>query len=227
MSAAKAQIFSSLRKALSVSGADSPRRLAVAERLKAKPRGIIPARARKIGSEMVEIFVREAEASLATLTQVETSAGIGPAIGAFLRAHNLPAQVRIGEDPRWQNAGLDALPLDIRHGATAGDDVVCASFAMAGIAETGTLALLSGSCNPTTLNFLPENHVIALTAADIVACYEDAFDKITAQQQNGILPRTINFITGPSRSADIEQTLLLGAHGPLRVHIVLVGRDCT
>ncbi|MEI9915983.1 MAG: LUD domain-containing protein [Methylovirgula sp.] len=39
----------------------------------------------------------------------------------------------------------------------------------------------------------------------------------------GAMPRTVNFITGPSRSADIEQTLLLGAHGPRALHIIIVG----
>ena len=104
-----------------------------------------------------------------------------------------------------------------------GTDLTCASFAKAGIAETGTLALISGVDNPTTLNFLPENHIVVVKASNIVPSYETAFAMLQQNFVDGVPPRTINFITGPSRSADIEQTLLLGAHGPLRLHIVLIG----
>ena len=45
----------------------------------------------------------------------------------------------------------------------------------------------------------------------------------TVHYGKGQMPRTVNWITGPSRSADIEQTLLLGAHGPQRLHVIVVG----
>ena len=92
-----------------------------------------------------------------------------------------------------------------------------------GIAETGTLALVSGADNPTTLNFLSDNHIVVLSRDAILADYESAFAKLRGAYGKGGAPRTLNFITGPSRSGDIEQTLLLGAHGPRRLHIVIVG----
>ena len=82
--------------------------------------------------------------------------------------------------------------------------------------------LTSGPDNPTTLNFLPENHIIALPASRICATYEDAWDAMRAIYGGGIMPRAVNFITGPSRTADIEQTLLMGAHGPRRLHVILI-----
>ena len=85
------------------------------------------------------------------------------------------------------------------------------------------LALVSGPANPTTLNFLPDNHFVVVFADDLVGDYESVFAKLRAAYGAGAAPRTLNFITGPSRSADIEQTLLLGAHGPRRLHIVVVG----
>ncbi len=83
--------------------------------------------------------------------------------------------------------------------------------------------LTSGRDNPTTLTFLPETHVVVLDGNDIVGDYEAAWTKLRARYGKAAMPRTVNLITGPSRSADIEQTLLLGAHGPRRLQIVLVG----
>jgi L-lactate dehydrogenase complex protein LldG len=107
-------------------------------------------------------------------------------------------------------------------GPTDGSDLVSLSHAEAGVAETGTLVLPSGPANPTTLSFLADTHLVMIRAADIVGDYEAVWTRLRARYGTGILPRTVNFITGPSRSADIEQTLLLGAHGPRRLHVLLV-----
>ena len=107
-------------------------------------------------------------------------------------------------------------------GRAQAEDRVGLSHAFAGIAETGTLALVSGPDNPTTLNFLPETHIVVVEAQTIVGDYEAFWAKLRAAYGEGTMPRTVNFITGPSRSADIEQTLLLGAHGPRTLHILIV-----
>ena len=90
----------------------------------------------------------------------------------------------------------------------------------AGVAETGTLMLPSAPERPVTLNLLADTEVVVLRADAIVGAYEEAWDKL--RTEIGALPRNVMFITGPSRSADIEQTLELGAHGPRRLHVVLV-----
>ena len=118
---------------------------------------------------------------------------------------------------------LGATALELSRGASDGHDHNAVSAAFAAVAETGTLALVSGPANPTTLNFLPDNHVVIVFADDLVGDYESVFAKLRAAYGAGAAPRTLNFITGPSRSADIEQTLLLGAHGPRRLHVVVVG----
>ena len=82
---------------------------------------------------------------------------------------------------------------------------------------------MSGAHNPTTLNFLPDNHIVILRASDIEADYEAVWARLRERYGAGIMPRTVNLVTGPSRSADIEQKLLLGAHGPRRLHVVIVG----
>ena len=104
--------------------------------------------------------------------------------------------------------------------------------------------LASGPGTPSTLNFLPDTHIVVLHAGQVVASYEDGWDLLRALCQDDrrplagevdrptgrperanaspLLPRTVNLITGPSRTGDIEQRIQLGAHGPRRLHVVLV-----
>jgi L-lactate dehydrogenase complex protein LldG len=79
--------------------------------------------------------------------------------------------------------------------------------------------LLSGPQTPTTLNFLPDTHIVVVRADQVVATYEDGWDRLRVDRP---LPRVVNFITGPSRTGDIEQRIVLGAHGPRRLHIVVI-----
>jgi L-lactate dehydrogenase complex protein LldG len=109
--------------------------------------------------------------------------------------------------------------LELRRGRAEDGDAAGITGAFAAIAETGTLMLISGAGTPTRNNFLPDTHIVVLRASEIVACYEDGWDRLRAA---GPMPRTVNFITGPSRTGDIEQRLVLGAHGPRRLHIVLI-----
>jgi L-lactate dehydrogenase complex protein LldG len=77
----------------------------------------------------------------------------------------------------------------------------------------------SGPRSPSTINFLPETEVVVLPADAVVGAMEDALAQV---RRSGTMPRTINFITGPSRTGDIEQRIEMGAHGPRRLHIVIV-----
>ena len=80
--------------------------------------------------------------------------------------------------------------------------------------------LLSGHDTPAATSLLPETHIAVVARERIVATMEDAWALL--RQEQGALPRAVNFISGPSRTADIEQTVTLGAHGPARVLIVLI-----
>jgi L-lactate dehydrogenase complex protein LldG len=94
------------------------------------------------------------------------------------------------------------------------------SGAFAAIAETGTLVFASAPDTPSTVSLLPETHVAVVSARRMVAHMEDAWALARAELRQ--LPRAINFVSGPSRTADIDQTIVLGAHGPYRVHIIVV-----
>jgi L-lactate dehydrogenase complex protein LldG len=192
-------------------------------RLHEAPAGIIPKRGQGDAGERAATFKAEAARAQASLAEVAEAADVPAEVARFLRENNLPACLRMGEDARLRAMPWGATALELSSGASDGHDPNAVSAAFAAVAETGTLALVSGAANPTTLNFLPDNHIVVVFADDLVGDYESVFAKLRAAYGAGAAPRTLNFITGPSRSADIEQTLLLGAHGPRRLHIVVVG----
>ncbi|WP_029005947.1 LutC/YkgG family protein [Azorhizobium doebereinerae] len=217
-------VFASVRRALGVNGAEAPRRQAVADRIAGHPEGVIPARAQLPADEQIALFKAMVEAAAATLVHLPDAAAVPGAVAAYLRARNLPMSILRGADPRL--AGLpwqDEPALDVWIGPSDGRQLAGLSHAFAGIAESGTVVMLSGPDNPSTLNLLPDHHLVVVDARDVTGTYEEVWTRIRAAYGPGTLPRTVNWITGPSRSADIEQTLLLGAHGPRSLHVLLVG----
>ncbi len=193
----------------------------VQQREREHPRGPVPARAALDLAGRVELFVAMAQEAAATVARVALPDEVPVAVAAYLSGTPFaggPTVVAGAANLQAMDWGL--LP-NVEHGRPARNgDRVAVTPAFCAVAETGTLVLLSGPHSPTTLNFLVDVHVVVLAAADILGPYEDAWDRIRAR---GGLPRTVNFITGPSRSADIEQTLQMGAHGPVSLHIVVVG----
>jgi L-lactate dehydrogenase complex protein LldG len=155
-----------------------------------------------------------------TVARVASQDEVPGEVVRYLAAENLPAELVMAPDP-----GLDAIPWDqrpllqIRRGRAEHGDAVSLTPCLAAVAETGTLLLVSGADTPTTLNFLPDTHIVVLHAGQVVASYEDGWDLVREQRE---WPRTVNLITGPSRTGDIEQRIQLGAHGPRRLHVVLV-----
>ncbi|MFL5169445.1 MAG: lactate utilization protein C [Microvirga sp.] len=222
MTTARTDIFSSIRRSLAVKGDERTRLQIVAERLDRAPKGVIPARGQVSGEALVEVFRAQAEAALATVRVVDSVAEVPRAVAEFLRDHNLPATLRMGDDPRLKAMPWGETALEMSQGRSDGGDLNAVSHALAGVAESGTAVMVSGPENPSTLNFLPDNHIVVVAAKDIAGDYERVFAKLRATYGKGQMPRTVNFITGPSRSGDIEQTLLLGAHGPRRLHLVVV-----
>ena len=168
----------------------------------------------------VALFISEAQAVDATVAHVAAAADVPGAVADFLSSQNLPARLVMTPDPKLDVIPWDARPmLELRRGRAEDSDAAGITGAFAAIAETGTLMLISGAETPTRNNFLPDTHIVVLRASEVVACYEDGWDQLRAA---GAMPRTVNFITGPSRTGDIEQRMVLGAHGPRRLHIVLI-----
>jgi L-lactate dehydrogenase complex protein LldG len=220
---ARTMIFERIRAALGAERLDRARRSAVQRRLARHPRGPLPARAKRQGEERVALFAAMLAKQGADVRRVATPKEVVGAVASYLGTCNLPPRVRMGRDPM-----LAALPwreawdIERAFGAAEPNDRASLSRAVAGAAETGTLFLLSGSDNPTSLNFLPEAHSVLIAASDIFAFYEEAFDRIRALS-GGVMPRSVNLISGPSRTADIEQTIVRGAHGPRGLLVVILG----
>jgi len=217
-------VLGKVQRALAVSGAEDDRKAAVEQRLASPAAGVIPERGQLEGAARVDLFCKMAEAVQAGVTRVASSDDVPEAISRFLRQNNLPAEIRLGADGRLAGLPWEKTPnLTRKSGPSDGRDLTGVSHALGGVAETGTLVLLSGTDNPTTLNFLPDTHVVVVDAADITGDYETVWQRIRTTFGKGVMPRTVNWVTGPSRSADIEQTLLLGAHGPRALQIIVIG----
>lgn len=191
------------------------------QRIARHPRHLIPARSRLPHPQQIDLFVRNVEKEFGSVTRVADMPAVPGAVADYLAGQNLAATVIMAPHPE-----LRAIPwwartlLTIREGRAEGTDAVSLQHGFAGIAETGTLMLPSSAERPVTLNLLVDTEVVVLRASAIVGSYEEAWDRLRAEFRG--MPRNVMLITGPSRSADIEQTLELGAHGPRRLHIVLV-----
>lgn len=227
-SAARNAIFAKIKKSLTQQHAHAPdggagfeeaRAARVAARLRERPRQAALSRVQVPRDDLLALFRGYLEGQAATVIDVDAAAAIPAAIADYLRANNMPAKLRMGDDPDLANLDwTTAANLERLSGAAAPDDAVGLSHAVAGAAETGTLFLASGAANPVTTYFMPETHIIVVRARDIFPSYEDAWDVIRASA----MPRTVNMISGPSRTADIAATLVRGAHGPKELCVIIL-----
>ena len=219
-------IFANIKKSLHVSADDRKRRETVAARIEQHPRGIIPARGQKPDRERLELFKQMVENAKASIAVLDSKDDVPAAVADYLRSKNLPQSIRHGDDERmalipWAKERT----LEITKGASDGAQLASVSYSLGAVAESGTLVMVSGADNPTTLNFLPDHHLIVVDERDIAGDYETVWDKIRERFGANKMPRAVNWISGPSRSGDIEQTHLLGAHGPRSLHVLVV-RSC-
>ena len=221
MSEARGEILASIRRSLKRSRLDAARETELRERVAAHRRNLVPARAAALDDPgRVNLFVAMAEEVQATVARVSSPTAVPEAVARYLAAENLPADLVLAPEPSLDDIPWEERPLlRIRRGRAEAKDAVSLTPCFAAIAETGTLMLISGAVTPTTLNFLPDTHIVVVNANQVVGTYEDGWDRL---RTGGEMPRAINFITGPSRTGDIEQRIELGAHGPRRLHIILV-----
>jgi L-lactate dehydrogenase complex protein LldG len=221
------QVLANIRRALRRAAPADP--VALEARLRAAPLGPLPARGQLPRAERIELFVKMARQAKASVARVAKPDDVPAAVAGYLASENLPARLRLSPDAKLTDLGWHTMPLiEISTGRSDGNDAVSLCQAEAGIAETGTLMMASGADSPTTLNFLPETEIVLVPAGDVVGGLEEAWARLRARrgfsaENVPAVPRTVNFITGPSRSADIGQKLQMGAHGPRRLHIVIVG----
>jgi L-lactate dehydrogenase complex protein LldG len=145
------------------------------------------------------------------------------AVADYLHERFRNRKLVAGNDPRlaampWRDGGV--LP---RFGAAEQGENASLSYAKLGVAETGSIVTFTGRNNPAANNLLVEDHIVLLDVADLVANLDDAWKVINVDLLEAGRPRGINFISGPSSTADIEAQLVKGAHGPRAWHVILVG----
>jgi len=218
-------MLAKIRTALGVRPADATRRQAVEARLGKPERHLVPARGKGARGQLVALFQSFLREQGTALVTVQEPKQVPAAIAAYLRAHDVALRLRRGSD-----AYLAALPwgqapeLELDAGPAQADDSAGLSRAISAVAETGTLVLASGPDNPVTLAFLPETHLVVVRAETIVGSYEEACALLEAELGRGVMPRTLNLITGASRTGDIGGRIVKGAHGPRRLAVFLVAK---
>jgi L-lactate dehydrogenase complex protein LldG len=185
---------------------------------------LIPKRGQGDAKAQRSLFVKMAKEVNASVSRIKSIDNVPKAVAKYMKEQELGKAVRVA--PHDVLKKMDWSKLEATFGISDGEDLTGVVMAYAGVAETGSLAMLSGEKSPTTLNFLPDNHIVVLKAEDLVGDYEAVYARMRRDSNSeNFMPRAMNWVSGPSRTADIEQTLLLGAHGPRKLHILLVEDD--
>ncbi len=212
---ARANIIARIRtrqgKAVSVRAAE---RDAVAQHIAAHPQSPRP----HVDADVVARFRDRALSLMTSVEDVATLRDLPATVARYLREQALPTTAVCWPDFAaldWAGQGLQ-----VEARAARDTDLVGITGAFCALAETGTLMMCSGAQTPAAASLLPETHIAVVSRSRIVAGMEDGWALL--RSETGAMPRAVNFISGPSRTADIEQTVTLGAHGPYRVHVLLL-----
>jgi L-lactate dehydrogenase complex protein LldG len=212
---ARDNILGRIRTALGRSApATEAQTAAMRAKLREHPRGPQPA----MPWEPLPRFKERCAVLSSTVDEVADAGAVPQAVARYLAEHDLPHQGVCWPELAsldWQTAGLhmEGRPAN-------GDDKVGITGSYCAVAETGTLMLLSGPTTFPATSLLPDTHIAVLRKSRIVRSMEDGWDLL--RRERGSLPRQVAFVSGPSRTADIEMTLVLGIHGPYRVHVLLL-----
>ncbi len=225
MSSSRSAVLDKIKSSLKSEASDQTRREAVAARIKKHDRNLIPNRTAGLDKGgLVDLLETKLKAVDCSVQRLDTLDDVPAAVAEFLKNQNLPATIR-----QAPHSSLTSLPwsekapmVEVSEGRSYGDDLNSLTACHAAVAETGTLMLESGPEGPTTLNFLPDNHIVVLRESQVIGTYEEGWDSLREKRGPADMPRALNMITGPSRTGDIEQTIFLGAHGPRSLHVLIV-----
>lgn len=221
----RAQMLARIRSSLKRGVLDEDTRQRLSARLNDPPSGTVPQRGHGDLAHRVAIFISQVKRVQTTVERVAKGDDVPAAVQRKLESATLPLILRAAQDALVTRLPWSRAPaLALTAGRAEATDRASVVGAFAGIAETGTLFLYSAPEMPSSLNFVPELHIVLLETARVLASYEEAFDALRAARKgnNLGLPRTINLITGPSRTGDIERTIAVGAHGPCMLHVILI-----
>lgn len=173
-----------------------------------------------LADDLVEAFVARLVTPkvAATAERITDVRALPAAVARYLEARGLPAAIALQPAAVLQALDWSGFTL---HDRVAPDETLAVGFARWGIAETGSLVFHSDAETPILANFLPLHHLVMVRASTILPFLDD-YAVATAGQRP---PRNANIITGASGTTDIEGSLVLGAHGPRYLHVVIVDDD--
>ncbi|MEQ8814956.1 MAG: lactate utilization protein [Thalassobaculum sp.] len=233
MSAARDQILGSIRKSLGRGPVEGEAAAGLHQRLATPARNLIPDRtAGQDTAGLVGQLVGKLGEAACSVDEVASLAEVPARIAAWLQRENLPARLvqapALGADSDERLDWTATPTIEVKTGTADGSEDTSVTPVFAAVAETGTLMLLSDATTPTGLNFLPENHIAVVRRSQVVGPLEDAWSRLRGARTaaggavGAGMPRSVNLITGPSRTGDIEQRIQMGAHGPRRLHVIVV-----
>jgi len=211
----RSRIFARVQQASRPADADTIQR--ELESLGTAPGADLPA------ADLAIAFLVNVLKNFGTVDCVANRSGVVKAVAEYLYRHFRSHRLVAGNDPNlaampWREAGV--LP---RFGTVEPGEPVALSYAVLGIAEIGAIVTVTGKANPAANNLLSEHHIVVVESARLVRDMESAWERIEAESVKSGRPRAINFIAGPSSTADIEGKLVYGAHGPRNWHVILMG----
>jgi L-lactate dehydrogenase complex protein LldG len=170
--------------------------------------------------DLVNHFIQKSQQSAATIAQIKSEHDIVDAVLTYMDEQSLDNNLLCASTELIDGLNWPSEVTADRRTATTADKIVLTE-AFAGIAETGSVVMCSSRQTPVSLNFLPDHFLCVVRRNSVVNTIEDLWERI--RQQGAGMPRAVNIITGPSRTADVEQIIQMGAHGPRKVHLFLMG----
>jgi len=211
---ARETILSNIRRSLRRDEVlDSTIGEALESRLTSHPEHIQPA----YEQEPLERFIEKLESVHTTVDRVSNKSELPSAIKHYFAEKDLPQTLLVSDDlvdtVDWPDS------INVENRPAEKEDTAALSSAYAAVAENGTLVLLSDKATPTSHNFLPDDHLVVVQVPKVFRYLEDVWEELRTGRG---IPRAVNLITGPSKTADVEQTIQYGAHGPRRLHVILV-----
>lgn len=212
MNNVREEIFNRIKSKTRQNGQDAAS--IIERRLSAHQRGPVPV----FPEELLERFILKLKNVVGTVKEISDMSELPAAVSEYLSSLNVEQKI-VTAVPEIHSLNWPA-DFEVNNRAAISSDLSSVTMAYAAVAETGTLVLQAAKETPTSLNFLPDNFICVLKQQDIHTSMEDIWDAIRKDDKG--MPRVVNFITGPSRTADVEQTIQLGAHGPRYLHVIII-----
>ena len=185
----------------------------------------------KMGSSLFPEFEKRAQAAAAEIFRVKTAVEAQEIVANLAKFTNTK-KVVIADSPLQQAAGINeklksmdiAVYTDVadisEHAESADIGISTIEF---GIAETGSVCMDGYAFESRLVSMLPPLHIAFMNTNNVTLGVTEAFEIISKVYDNGY----ISFITGPSRTSDIERVLTIGVHGPSRFVVIAIDEEVT